>query len=202
MKNYNEAISNSILNHTSNLHLPIAKLYAFRATVKLHQSTTDAKKATAYTLSAMNHEPWCVIEHKTSHLRSQRPCDHAQVASLLLSTYSLLFLRRQARQVRSDNQGLPKCYGVARLDGVGVLRAGTPEDLTVVSLARDLAEARAEAVFARHDEAAGAAGQAVALAALLQPAGRQVLPECICLINGVQAVEYDVPVDLFTRVDD
>ena len=87
------------------------------------------------------------------------------------------------------------------LDGVSLLQAGTPEDLTVVSLARDLAEARAEGVFARHDKAARAAGQAVALAALQQPARGQVLPECIFLVHCVQAVNDDVLADLITRVD-
>ena len=39
-----------------------------------------------------------------------------------------------------------------------------------MGVAGDLAEARAESVFAGHYKAAGAAGQAFALAALQQPA--------------------------------
>ena len=78
------------------------------------------------------------------------------------------------------------------LDCVGLLRTGAAEDFTVAGIARKLAEARAEAVFAGHDEAAGAAGQTLALTALQQPARHEVLLKCVLLINGVEAVNNNV----------
>ena len=57
-----------------------------------------------------------------------------------------------------------------RLHGVGRLSTCAAEDVTVVGLAGHFAEASAEVVLAGHDEAAGAAGQALAFAALQQPA--------------------------------
>ena len=81
---------------------------------------------------------------------------------------------------------------VLALDCVGLLRTGAAKDFTVAGIARKLAEACAEAVFAGHDEAAGAAGQALALAALQQPARHEVLLECVLLIHGVEAVNHNV----------
>ena len=53
------------------------------------------------------------------------------------------------------HQGGPSRPG---LNCVGLLRTGAAKDFTVAGIARKLAEACAEAVFAGHDEAAGAAG--------------------------------------------
>ena len=83
-----------------------------------------------------------------------------------------------------------------------ILFAGAPEDLAVVGWARQLAEPSASVALAGHDEAAGAARQALASAALQQPARHEVLIECILLINGVKAVNDNVLADLIAWMDD
>lgn len=62
--------------------------------------------------------------------------------------------------------------------------------------ARHFAEACADAVPAGHDEAAGASGEALALPALEEVAGHQVLLECIVFVHRVKAVDDDILVDL------
>lgn len=67
---------------------------------------------------------------------------------------------------------------------------------------RQFAKAGADAVFAGHYEAAGASGQALALAALQQLARCEVISKCISLRHRVQAVKDDVLADLIAWVDD
>ena len=67
--------------------------------------------------------------------------------------------------------------------------------------ARQLAEASASVILTGHDEAAGATRQALASAALQQPARHEVLLECVLLVNGVQAVYDNVLADLVTWMD-
>ena len=71
-----------------------------------------------------------------------------------------------------------------------------------MGLARESAEACTNAVSAGHDEAAGAAGQALALAALQQPARRQEFRKRILLVNGIKAIDDDALADNVTRADD
>ena len=82
-----------------------------------------------------------------------------------------------------------------------ILFAGAAEDLAVVGRARQLAEASASVTLTGHDETARAARQALALAALQQPARHEVLLECVLLVNGVQAVYDNVLADFVTWMD-
>ena len=68
--------------------------------------------------------------------------------------------------------------------------------------AGQLAEASASVALAGHDKAAGAARQALASAALQQPARHEVLLKSVLLVNGFKAVNDNVLADLLAWMGD